>query len=180
VSTRPSSPRTRSAHALRVFVGLGAIAIVLVDQLTKWWAESRLERFEYYPVIGDVLGWRLVYNPGAAFSLAADYTWLLTIFAAAAVVGLTIFAWRNTNPWWGVGIASLLGGAISHLGDRLLREPGFAVGHIVDFIDYAGFFVGNVADIFLVLGAIYLVVLSFFLKDPIESEPGELLEQETS
>jgi signal peptidase II len=79
-----------------------------------------------------------------------------------------------------VGIASLLGGAISHLGDRLLREPGFALGHIVDFIDYAGFFVGNVADIFLVLGALYLVVLSLFQKDVSESEPGEPLEQEMS
>jgi signal peptidase II len=180
VSARARSTQARSRHALRLFVGVMALAIVAIDQLTKWWAETTLERFEYTPILGELLGWRLVYNPGAAFGLAAEYTWVLTIFAALAVVGLTIFAWRNTNPWWGVGIASLLGGAISHLGDRLLREPGFALGHIVDFIDYAGFFVGNVADIFLVLGALYLVVLSLFHKDVSESEPGELLEQERS
>ena len=51
-----------------------------------------------------------------------------------------------------------LGGAISHLGDRLFREPGFARGEIVDFIDYFGFFVGNVADIALVGGAIAIVL----------------------
>lgn len=139
-----------------------------------------MELGRYQPVLGDLLGWRLIYNPGAAFGLASDYTWLLTIFAAVAVIGLTVFALRNRDPWWAAGIASLLGGAISHLGDRLFREPGFGVGHIVDFIDYAGFFVGNVADIFLVGGAIHLVGVSLFRKDPMEQEPDELPAPQTS
>lgn len=171
---------TAIPHRLRLITGLSAIAIIVVDQLTKWWAESTMELGRYQPVVGDLLGWRLIYNPGAAFGLAADYTWLLTIFAAAAVIGLTIFALRNRDPWWAVGIAFLLGGAISHLGDRLFRDPGFGVGHIVDFIDYAGFFVGNVADIFLVAGAIYLVGVSLFRKDPTEQEAGELPAPPTS
>lgn len=157
---------TTSSPALRWSIGLSAIAIVLLDQGTKWWAETTLTLRDYVPVLGDLLGWRLIYNPGAAFGIAADYTWILTIFAGAAVIGLTIFAFRVPNGWWGAGVAALLGGAISHLGDRLFREPGFAVGHIVDFIDYAGFFVGNVADIFLVAGAIYLVLVSVVQKDP--------------
>ena len=167
---------TRSSARLRWWIGISAIVIVVVDQLTKWWAETSLELFEYHPVIGDLMGWRLVYNPGAAFGIAADFTWVLTIFAAAAVVGLVIFALRAPSALWGAGVAALLGGAISHLGDRLLREPGFGVGHIVDFIDYAGFFVGNVADIFLVAGAIYLVAISLFTKDPRENShehPGQ-------
>jgi signal peptidase II len=154
------STKTRSSATLRWGVGISALVIVGVDQLTKWWAESALELREYHPVIGDLLGWRLVYNPGAAFGLASNYTWVLTIFAAVAVVGLVIFALRIPNAWWGIGVACLLGGAISHLGDRLFREPGFGRGHIVDFIDYGGFFVGNVADIVLVGGAIYCVALS--------------------
>lgn len=177
---RVASHDTPPPHRLRLATGSAALVIVLVDQLTKWWAESTMELGKYQPVLGDLLGWRLVYNPGAAFGLAADYTWLLTILAAAAVIGLTIFALRNRDPWWAVGIASLLGGAISHLGDRLLREPGFGVGHIVDFIDYAGFFVGNVADIFLVAGALYLILVSLFRHDPTESEPDELPAQETA
>jgi signal peptidase II len=156
---------------MRWLTGIGALFIVGLDQLTKWWAESSLELYDYHPVIGDLLGWRLVYNPGAAFGLASDFTWVLTILAGAAVIGLTIFGARNTRPSWAVGITFLLGGAISHLGDRLFRDPGFGEGHIVDFIDYAGFFVGNVADAFLVGGAIYLVVLSLVQKDPSEATP---------
>ena len=172
-----SSP---SPHPLRLATGIGALAIVGLDQLTKAWAETTLTESLYQPVVGDVLGWQLVYNPGAAFGIAAGFTWVLTIFAAVAVIGLVIFAIRNENPWWGVGIASLLGGAISHLGDRLFREPGFGEGEIVDFINYNGFFVGNVADIFLVGGAMYLVLLSLFYKDVTPAEPDEPREPESS
>ena len=44
--------------------------------------------------------------------------------------------------------------------DRFFREPGFARGHVVDFIDYAGFFVGNVADIAVVSAAVLIALLS--------------------
>lgn len=153
-----------------VLYGVAALWLV-IDQLTKWWAESTLSLGVYVPVIGDLLGWRLVYNPGAAFGIAADYTWILAIVAAGAVVGLSWFSTRVSHPLWVVGVSALLGGAVSHLGDRLFRDPGFGVGHIVDFIDYAGFFVGNVADIALVGGAIVLVLASFIAPPMPEPEP---------
>ena len=171
-----TSPRH---HRLRLLTGLSAVLVVLGDQASKWWAETSLELFEYHPVIGDLLGWRLVYNPGAAFGMAADFTWALTILAGIAVLALTVYGFTNRAPSTAIGIAALLGGAISHLGDRLFRDPGFAVGHIVDFIDYSGFFVGNVADIFLVGGAIYLVIASLVQKDP-TSTPDERPAQENS
>jgi signal peptidase II len=67
----------------------------------------------------------------------------------------------------------MLGGAVSHFFDRLLRPPAFANGHIVDFIDYGGFFVGNIADIALVGAAIGAVLLSFFGVPFIEPERHE-------
>ena len=171
-----TSPRH---HRLRLLTGLSAVLVVLVDQASKWWAETSLELFEYHPVIGDLLGWRLIYNPGAAFGIASDFTWALTILAAIAVLALTVYGFTNRAPSIAIGIAALLGGAISHLGDRLFRDPGFAVGHIVDFIDYSGFFVGNVADIFLVGGALYLVIASLFQKEPTATPDGRP-EQEKS
>ncbi|WP_233624896.1 signal peptidase II [Actinoplanes sp. ATCC 53533] len=52
-----------------------------------------------------------------------------------------------------------LGGATTHLLDRLLREPGPGRGRVVDFIDYFGFFIGNIADIALVAGVGLAVLL---------------------
>lgn len=137
-----------------------AASVILFDQGTKYWAEATLERGVGVPVIGEWIQWRLVYNPGAAFGIGGDYTWILAIVAAFAVVGIAIFVSRISSVPWALAGGALLGGAISHLGDRLFREPGFARGEIVDFIDYFGFFVGNVADIALVGGAITIVLLS--------------------
>jgi signal peptidase II len=167
------SPARLSTFTIVVFIQ--AALWILLDQLSKWWAESTLEFGRYEPLIGDVFGLRLVYNPGAAFGLASGYTWILTIVAAVAVVGLLWFSFRIHGWWWTVGVGALLGGAISHLGDRLFRDPGFAIGHIVDFLDYAGFFVGNVADIALVGGAALLILASLLSpgeKDEVTEDGG--------
>ena len=167
-----SKDHSPSARSHLVMYGL-ALFWLTTDQLTKWWAESELSLGVYVPVFGDLLGWRLVYNPGAAFGIAADFTWVLTIIAAVAVIGIGWFSTRVTHPLWIVGTSALLGGAVSHLGDRLLRDPGFAQGHIVDFIDYAGFFVGNIADIALVGGAAVLILASFFAPPSPEVSDGD-------
>lgn len=137
-----------------------AVIWIIVDQWSKWWAEDSLELGRYEPLWGDLFGLRLVYNPGAAFGLAADFTWVLSIVAAIAVVVLFWLSLSTEHWLWVIGLGALLGGAVSHLGDRLFREPGFAIGHIVDFLDYAGFFIGNIADIALVGGAAVLVLAS--------------------
>lgn len=150
-----------------------AAGIILIDQATKFWAEATLEPYVGVPVIGEWIQWRLVYNPGAAFGIGGDYTWILTLIAALAVVGIAVFVARISSVRWALAAGALLGGAISHLGDRLFREPGFARGEIVDFIDYFGFFVGNVADIALVGGAIAIVLLSLLgvsLRRPVPHE----------
>lgn len=150
-----------------------AAGIILLDQATKFWAEAELTLGEGVPVIGEWIQWRLIYNPGAAFGIAREYTWILTIVAALAVVGLAVFVARISSVRWAIAVGSMFGGAISNLGDRLFREPGFARGEIVDFIDYFGFFVGNIADIALVVGAFGMILLSLIGLSPRRSEPRE-------
>ncbi|GAA0266645.1 signal peptidase II [Cryptosporangium japonicum] len=142
----------------------------MVDQATKYWAERALSDGREITVVPPLIDFRLVYNPGAAFSIGESMTWVFAIAAAAAVVGILYYARRVTSLAWALALGAVLGGAASHLGDRLFREPGFARGHVVDFIDYNGFFVGNVADIALVLGAIVLALLTF-REVPLREEP---------
>ena len=172
-SSAVTPEQTRSIRRVLPFTLLWAAGIIIVDQATKYWAEATLVPYEGVPVIGEWIQWRLVYNPGAAFGIGGDYTWVLTVVAAVAVVGISIFVARISSVRWALATGALLGGAISHLGDRLFREPGFARGEIVDFIDYFGFFVGNVADIALVGGAIALVLLSLIGVSPRSPEPHE-------
>lgn len=152
-----SEPARSRRWQLLVFVI--AAVVLLVDQLTKLWAESALPGRAPIPVLGDVIGFRLVYNTGAAFSIGSGSTWVLTIVAAAAVVALVWYGLKVGSVGWAVALGLVLGGATTHLLDRLFRSPGFGRGHVVDFIDY-GWFVGNVADIALVVGVGLLILQS--------------------
>lgn len=137
-----------------------AVVILAVDQLTKFWAESTLTDRAPIPVIGDFIRFRLLYNPGAAFSIGENMTWIFAVLAAAAVVVIAVLVSRVRSGAWAITLGLLLGGATTHLLDRLFRAPGFARGHVVDFIDYNNWFVGNVADIALFFGAVLAIVLT--------------------
>lgn len=159
-TNQPAGPVAGRHRRFRVLAFTLALLVLAADQLTKLWAVSALGGGRAIPVIGDLLQFRLLYNPGAAFSIGADLTWVFTAVAAVIVVAITVIAWRVRSPGWSLGLGLVLGGAATHLLDRLFREPAFARGRVVDFIDYAGLFVGNVADIAIVLGAAVLAVMS--------------------
>nr|WP_083466161.1 signal peptidase II [Kibdelosporangium sp. MJ126-NF4]CEL13785.1 Lipoprotein signal peptidase [Kibdelosporangium sp. MJ126-NF4]CTQ88153.1 Lipoprotein signal peptidase (EC 3.4.23.36) [Kibdelosporangium sp. MJ126-NF4] len=142
-----------------------AALVVVLDQVSKFWAESALPGRAPVPVLGEFLRLRLLYNSGAAFSIGAGATWIFTIITAVAVVVLVRFVLKPASAVQAVALSLLLGGAVTHLLDRLFRAPGFARGHVVDFIDYNGWFVGNVADIALFCGAVLLLVPALFARE---------------
>ena len=151
-------PRSRRPLVLALLAL--AVAVLVVDQLTKVWAVQSLTEGVRTPLVGDLLGLTLLYNPGAALSIATGMTWVLTLAAATVSVVILRVANRLGSRGWAVGLGLLLGGALGNLVDRLFREPGFARGHVVDFIAYGELFVGNVADIAIVAAAGLIVLLS--------------------
>ena len=150
-----------SGHRLFWWVLAIAVFIVVIDQASKWWAEAELGDGTTIPVIGDLIRFVLVYNPGAAFSIGTEYTWIFAILAGVGVIAVTWFAWRVGSVGWTIALGLILGGAVTHLGDRLFRDPGFGRGHVVDFIGYGDWFIGNVADIAIFAGAVMILVLTF-------------------
>ncbi len=157
-----------------------SILAVVSDQLTKLWALRTLP--ETGAVAGGVgpIQFRLLRNPGAAFSMGEGTTWIFTIIAGLVVVGVGFYAWRSPirSVWVSVLLGLVVGGAIGNLIDRIFQPPGFAVGHVVDFLDYAGFFVGNVADIWIVVGALGLAVYFLFQKSPQDQDQREDQDQD--
>ncbi len=149
----------RRRHLLVTLVAI-TVAVLVVDQLSKVWALSTLEGEGRRDVLGSLLGLELVRNPGAALSIATGMTWVLTLVAIAVVVVVVRAARRIGSMLWAVALGLLLGGALGNLGDRLFREPGVARGHVVDFIAYGNWFVGNVADIAIVVAAVLVVLLA--------------------
>lgn len=144
-----------------------AVMVIVLDQLTKYWAVNALS-FGVPVAVMPNLNWTLTYNHGAAFSFLADMggwqRWFFTALAAA--VSAILYVWLKKLPNQltveTIGINLVLGGAIGNVIDRVLE------GRVTDFID---FYIGtwhyatfNVADVAITLGAGLLILSELVLK----------------
>ncbi len=60
----------------------------------------------------------------------------------------------------GPGLRVPPAGATGNLTDRLLRAPGFARGHVVDFLQLPHWPIFNVADASICVAAVFIAVLA--------------------
>ncbi|MDX2207983.1 MAG: signal peptidase II [Gemmatimonadales bacterium] len=153
----------------RPFWAIMAVVVVL-DRITKMIAEPALLGGTVVDVLGEVIRFRLVYNPGAAFGLGQGLggmsRWIFFVVAAVAVVVLHRMSSEapvgdRLRQW---SLAIVAGGAFGNLIDRIISAPG-----VVDFID-VGVPGGwrwptfNVADMAVSCGAVALAI-SLWLED---------------
>lgn len=159
----PESSDAAPAPAVRrrvlpVFLAAVAVAWV-VDQVTKLLAVDRLAgRDEPITLVPGVLELTFLRNPGAAFGMGASMTVVLSIVSVVVCVAVVRMASRLRDRVWTVALVLLLAGALGNLTDRILREPAPFRGHVVDFIGYGDLFVGNVADVYLTVAAVLVVI----------------------
>ena len=130
----------------------------------KYLTIENLPYQEPVPVLGEFLQLYYVRNPGAAFSLGSEVTWIFTIALAVVACVIVWKAFGLKSRLWAVVLGCLLGGVLGNLSDRLFREPGFPVGHVVDMISMPWMMpaIFNVADIFIVTGMISVALLVVF------------------
>lgn len=141
-------------------IALIAFAVVILDRLTKIWAENSLTLGVSKPVIGELLQFHLVYNPGAAFSIFTNATWVFTFFSATVSIYILYKARDIKSKFWQIGAGGILGGAIGNLIDRFINDPGFPNGHVTDFLKLPNWPVFNIADSSVFVSAIFLVLVS--------------------
>lgn len=158
IPTHDTTPRDRRG----LFLLLATVAVVayVADQVTKVVALDRLTPGEPVDVVGEFIRLNLIRNAGAAFSIANSATWVLTLIAFGVLVFIIRTARRIGSRGWAWALGMLLGGSLGNLTDRMLREPAPGRGHVVDFIDYFGLFIGNVADIAIVSAAVLIGLLA--------------------
>ena len=127
-------------------IWLTAVTIWLLDFTTKTWALSNFSS-DPQPVIGTLLHFTLLKNSGAAFSFASGFTLIFSLLAIAVVATIIRFAGRITSRGWLTCAGLLLGGVLGNLTDRAFREPGFFLGHVIDWIQIPNWPIFNIADI---------------------------------
>lgn len=156
-----------AVSARRAIFFLSALVVVTLDQISKEIAIASLSDGQNPEVIGQLLKFLLVYNDSAAFSIGVGQTWVLAIIAICAVLALLWFGPRSGTKMWSLIYGLVLGGAAGNLVDRLIREPGFLNGHVVDFLQIPfNFPIFNLADTALVVG-VSLAIIRTLLGDEI-------------
>ncbi|GAB3303178.1 hypothetical protein GCM10027298_20330 [Epidermidibacterium keratini] len=134
------------------------VVTLLIDQVSKMIAIETLADRPSIELIPGFLSLTLVFNPGAAFGLGSSMTVVLTIIALVVCVVVARIARKLRDGVWAVALALLLSGALGNLIDRIFRAPAPFRGHVVDFLNYNGWFVGNLADVALTVAAAMMII----------------------
>lgn len=157
-----------------IYRALVFLLIVLsLDWMTKTWVEQILIPFQPVPLAGQFFRLTLGYNTGVAFGMFANGGVGPLVVTGLIIVGLVI--WLVSTLRSGelphtvaAPIGLILGGAIANFADRL---PD---GRVTDFLDVGfgptRFPTFNLADTFIVLGAVFLLWLSLPVKKVMEDK----------
>jgi signal peptidase II len=149
--------------SVRALVVLGVVAVVVyaIDQVAKFLVVTHLTERVPVPILGDLLTFQFVRNPGAAFSIGSGSTWIFSIIATGVLIFVIWYARRIHSIGWAVLFGLLLGGLLGNLSDRLTRPPGFGVGAVVDFIQIPLLpAIFNLADVAIVSSMALFLILT--------------------
>ena len=140
-----------------------AAAVIVVDQLSKYWVLEVFRLPERMQV--EVLPFfrlSMVWNRGVSFGLLqaeVDFArWGLAVFSAVVAVGLALWVRRVSRPLLAVALGLIIGGAVGNLIDRV------RFGAVADFLDFSRLWfpwVFNVADSGITIGVLLLILDSF-------------------
>ena len=148
-----------------MFLIIIIVAIIALDQWSKWAIKTSFNLYQSKPVIQDLLHFTYVTNDGMAFGLSfpggKHVLLIMTIILTGFIVG---FLWKEKNghPLIKYGLALILGGAIGNLIDRLLY------GKVVDFLDLMignfHWYIFNIADSSVTIGMILFIIHSIYVE----------------
>ena len=183
-----------------ILIGI-SVGVIVLDQITKWvialnlaptWPEQAL-RGDSVEIIKNFFDITHLKNPGMSFGLFGEdgQRWIFMIISPIALVaiGIYLFKFSKDRLLMKIGLASILGGGISNMIDRIFYGRSFFDnpwtifeksfwnelfhGYVVDMFDFHGIWnaVFNVADSFVCVGA--AIVVCTLIYDIIVSKKEE-------
>ena len=139
------------------------IIALLIDQVSKLLIVSYLTPFEPpLNIVGSLLRFKLTYNPYSVFSISFGPNVLYYVFSIVGLIVLTYMALTFKDKIGVVVFGFIVGGAIGNIIDRVRLD------YVIDFIDMGignlRWFTYNLADAFITVGAVFLLVRELFFK----------------
>ena len=146
-----------------IYIYMATIALLIgIDQLSKVWALNYLKEAGSIPVIENVFHLTYVEKRGAAFGMLQNNQWIFVIVAlVASIVGIYYLYKRKINILGKSAIIMIIAGAVGNAIDRL------RLGFVVDYFDFRIIwqYVFNIADVFVVVGTIFLCIYILFFEE---------------
>ncbi len=165
-----------------------ALAVILVDQVTKTIVVRSMYLGQSIPIIGDWFRFTFTTNPGMAFGITFGPAGLMPAMAIIATILIIVYMWKVRGAYapyrW--SLAFILSGALGNIIDRvfygviyenwdLFPGSGLFSGEVVDFIHFniwygridfpvlglrsiALFPIWNVADMAIVCGVVGVIL----------------------
>ena len=147
-----------------------AALIILADIYTKYLAAKHLSVIDTYPLIDNVFHLTYTENTGAAFSILTGRQTFLIIITTVFLILLTIYLIYTIKKYKkfmlsNLAVTFIIAGGIGNLISRIRS------GYVVDIFDFRliKFAIFNVADIFVTVGTILLILCAFFLEKDLHS-----------
>ena len=141
---------------------------VAADQALKLWTVANLALYESTPLLPGIVELRYIQNTGGGFSILTGHTWLLAAVTAVLMLGIAFILVKKifTHPLAVWTLVLVLGGGIGNLIDRI------RLGYVVDMfnLQFMNYPVFNIADIFVVCGAIGFGVYYMLLHDTVTAK----------
>ena len=138
--------------------------IFLIDQVSKYYIINVFEFQNEAIYLSSFLNFQLIWNEGIAFGLLSfenDLYYNSITFVIIIVILILLFLIKNDDRY-SYFYSIIVGGALGNLIDRIRYSsvPDFIDFHISNF----HWFVFNIADIFVSLGVICLIVAEIFFN----------------
>ncbi len=145
------------------------IFIFVLDQITKYLIDKKIALYQYVEIIPGFLRITKTYNKGVVFGFLSSHkspfiTTIITIISITALIVLIVLFYKSENHFLSeIFMVFIIAGALGNIFDRVVR------GRVVDFIEvyYRSWSwpVFNVADSFITVGVIVLIIIEIFRRD---------------
>ena len=143
-----------------------ALALLIIDRVTKWWVDSSLELEVPNNLIGNVIRLTRVHNDGGAFGIfpGGGAVFLVVSGIVSLILFLILLTMQIDSRLIKTGMAFVLAGALGNLIDRIQW------GYVLDFFEFRGFPIFNVADACITVGAVLIILSILFGGERHQSE----------
>ena len=142
-------------------------SIFFIDRVSKILVISKSEKLNQNEIFStEFINFHLIWNEGIAFGLfsfsnPSTYQ-IMTLFILLVILILIFYMLKTDMVNEKIGFILIVGGAIGNLFDRVFYSavPDFIDVHINNF----HWFIFNIADIFITIGVLWLILTEIIFK----------------